>query len=221
MLVVTHKRKPKIGSRWVASGVFLAALCFLLSTPSFAHRVTIFAWVDGDIVHTESKTGGGKCIKDATVKVLDANGAPLLTGKTDTEGRFSFKVPQKTELTVVLDAAMGHRAQWTIPAGELVSAAETSHTTPADQTETDTEGGPGNRRETRAKNNLDQLTRQEMEQIVNDALDRRLGPLVARLSESVHRGPQITEIIGGIGYIVGIVGVVLYALSRKGTNRQS
>ena len=92
--------------------------------PARAHKVTIFAWVEGDTVHTQSKFSGGKKAQNATVVVYDTRGNRLLEGKTDKNGEFSFTPPIKTGLKVVLEASMGHAAQWTIPEEEIISALE-------------------------------------------------------------------------------------------------
>jgi len=109
--------------RWIVYlfSVFLW-LVFCVS-PAIAHRVTIFAWVEGDTVHTQSKFSGGRTVKGCMVVVCDSAGKQLLEGKTDENGEFSFKVPQKTALKVVLKASMGHLAEWTIPAEEIVGVA--------------------------------------------------------------------------------------------------
>jgi nickel transport protein len=76
--------------------ILLFASIIILSTnlPAFAHKVTIFAWVDGDTVFTESKFSGGKKAINAQVLVFDRDGKQLLEGKTDSKGEFSFKVPK-------------------------------------------------------------------------------------------------------------------------------
>ena len=73
-------------------------LSFLWISFAHAHRVTIFAWVEGDIVHTESKFSGGKKVKHSPVEVYDNLGNKILEGKTDGDGKFSFKVPKKTAM---------------------------------------------------------------------------------------------------------------------------
>ena len=93
--------------------------CLFCNTPASAHKVTIFAWVEGDTVHTQSKFSGGKVAKNAPVAVFDEEGNLLLEGHTDDGGRFSFKVPKDTTLKVVLKASMGHLAEWTVPAEEV------------------------------------------------------------------------------------------------------
>jgi nickel transport protein len=98
--------------------VFLLLL-FLGLDHAGAHRVNLFAWVEGDTVYVESKFSGGKKVKAGKIIVTDSQGTELLTGATDENGEFSFKVPKKTDLKIVLIAGAGHRAEWTIPASEI------------------------------------------------------------------------------------------------------
>lgn len=88
-----------------------------------AHRVNIFARVEGDTVHVESKFSGGRRVHTGKITVSDTAGTELLRGTTDENGQFSFKVPQKTDLKIVLEAGTGHRAEWTIPAAEFALSA--------------------------------------------------------------------------------------------------
>jgi len=192
-------------------------LWLVLSGTSSAHRVTIFAWVEGDTVHTQSKTGGGAPLKNATVKVLDNQGKRLLTGRTDAKGAFSFQIPQKTDLTVVLDASMGHRAEWAIPAQELGKMPANPSTSVEDPTRTETLKG----REEFDKKVVIGMDRREMEVLINQILDRKLTPMIRQLSELTHSGPKTTEVVGGLGYIFGLVGIALYILNRKKNNPPS
>ncbi|MEZ4604371.1 MAG: hypothetical protein R2861_13520 [Desulfobacterales bacterium] len=56
-------------------------LCGVTAGNCFAHRVVIFAWMEGDTVYTESQFPDGRKIADATVKVFDPQKKLLLTGK--------------------------------------------------------------------------------------------------------------------------------------------
>ena len=51
--------------------------------------------------------------------------------------------------------------------------------------------------------------------IVNAALDAKLGPIRRDLAAQVNAGPGIQEIIGGIGWILGLVGIGLYFKGRR------
>jgi nickel transport protein len=199
-------------------------MCLGLGTgPGWAHKVSIFAWVDGDTVHTQSKFSGGKRPKDCTVVVYGMDGKQLLEGKTDENGEFSFKVPQKTGLKVVLKASMGHLAEWTIPAEEITGVADFAETS---LPEIDVEAaGEETARLTDIKERTKPqvppaagLSRQEIQELIDKSLDRKLTPIVNMLAESLDRGPKVSEVVGGIGYIFGLVGVAFYFAARRRGN---
>jgi nickel transport protein len=181
-----------------------------------AHKVTIFAWVEGDTVHTQSKFSGGKRVKNATVIVYDTEGTQLLEGKTDEGGEFSFKIPQQTALKVVLKASMGHLAEWTIPVEEITGVAQASESS-APEVSTDTaaaEAAPLREQAEPAPTAIG-LSRDEIQALINESLDRKLAPVFSKLAEAVDRGPGLRDVIGGIGYIFGLVGVAFYFSSRR------
>jgi nickel transport protein len=186
--------------------LFSVALWLVFSNvPAWAHRVTIFAWVEGDTVYTQSKFSGGRKAKGATVVVYDKEGNQLLDGSTDEKGQFSFKVPQRTELKVALKASVGHLAEWAIPAEEIMGAAASL---PDDNTTGELRGpiAVG-------------LSHQQVQAIIDESLDRKLAPITNMLANSLDRGPRVSEVIGGIGYIFGLVGVALYFSTRHKGNR--
>jgi len=59
------------------------------------------------------------------------------------------------------------------------------------------------------------IDRQVFEETLNRALERQLAPIKAMLAESREDRITLTDIIGGIGYIIGIFGLLGYFLSRK------
>ena len=180
--------------------IFLGALVSI-STPALAHKVTIFAWVEGDRVLTESKFSGGRKATRAKVAVFDREGTQLLEGKTDGKGAFSFRIPKLTDLRIVLNAGSGHRAEWTVTESEIRQAGYQ-------------EGIQGAGTPRQLSGNLD-LGKQEIQELIDESLDRRLTPIVKMLAELRAKGPSMTEVIGGIGYIVGLMGLALYFLSRR------
>ena len=85
-----------------------------------AHGIDIMAWVEGDKVFTESYFSRKIKVIDGHIKVYAPSGEQLLEGKTDANGIFSFKIPQETELRIVLESAMGHRAEYVLKADEIM-----------------------------------------------------------------------------------------------------
>ncbi len=168
--------------------LFFLSIFIFSDIPAFAHKVSIFAWVEGDTVYTQSKFSRGRKTKGAPVIVFDLDGNKLLEGKTDDNGEFSFKIPKKTALKVVLKASMGHMAEWKIPLEEI---------------------NPTLSSESYG------ISRQEIKKLIDESLDKKLAPIMNMLADSYEDGPSLTEIISGIGYIFGLVGVAMYFAIRK------
>jgi nickel transport protein len=95
------------------------SLLVLLVGLANAHKVNVFAYAEGGTIHTESYFPDGKAVEDGVIEVFDATGRKLMEGKTDREGKFSFQVSQKEDLTIVINASMGHRNEYTIKKDEM------------------------------------------------------------------------------------------------------
>lgn len=197
----------------------IAAFLPLLScSQALAHNVTVFAWVEGDTVHVESKYSGGRRPMAAPVEVYDSRGGLLLQGATDDNGEFSFKVPTKTEMKVVVLAGMGHRGEWTIPLADLTGAEPAPPVVPADPE-------PAATGTDQSKNGLSAangnpaaaagVTADQVQNAVERALDTKLQPLMKLLVETRRSGPSVTDILGGIGYIFGLIGVAAYVSAKR------
>eukprot|EP00831_Metopus_contortus_P017398 TRINITY_DN17330_c0_g3_i1.p1 TRINITY_DN17330_c0_g3~~TRINITY_DN17330_c0_g3_i1.p1 ORF type:complete len:258 (-),score=53.76 TRINITY_DN17330_c0_g3_i1:440-1213(-) len=187
-----------------------ATLC--LSAISEAHRVKIFAYVDGNTIVTDSGYSRGKRVYAGEVEVYDvATGTLLLSGKTDTEGRFTFPIPDQArekhmDLRLLLKAGVGHQADWIVKYAEFGEVAapvvETAPTgTSMPESASATVGTPATA----------DVSVAEVEAIVH----RQLEPIKSMLAELNQGGPSVTEIVGGVGYIFGLFGIVAYMKSRN------
>ncbi|NDY74601.1 hypothetical protein G3N28_21780, partial [Desulfobacter hydrogenophilus] len=95
-------------------------LFFILSSGNaLAHKVTVFAWVEGGTVLGEGKFSGGKKAQNAEIIVWSLNGKELLRTRTNKKGEFSFPIPARTAMRIELTAGMGHKAEWTIPLEDI------------------------------------------------------------------------------------------------------
>jgi nickel transport protein len=140
--------------------------------------------------------------------VYDSQGNELLKGSTDEKGAFSFKVPKRTDLKIVLKASMGHRAECRITAAQIEAAAHDLSQEAVSLTHT--KGS----RETSAGATV-VLSREEIQTLIDQSLEKKLAPIMSALSQQVGRGPWVSQVIGGLGYILGLVGVALYVASRR------
>ena len=197
-------------------------LVFVLSaypTPTWAHRVLVFAYAEGDTIHTESKFVPNTPVRQGMVMVLDQKtGKELLTGKTDDQGKFSFKIPgvavtEKVDLKIVTEAAMGHRGEWLLKADSYLSGAKTATSSPPPAAAPTPAAIPSPAAPAGAKAaNFDQ---QALEAALNKAMERQLAPIKEMLTELSIRRTSLPDILGGIGYIMGIFGLWAYVQSKR------
>ncbi|MGX9365080.1 hypothetical protein ACTVJH_03460 [Desulfoplanes sp. PS50] len=192
-------------------------LFFILSGGNaLAHKVTVFAWVEGDTVLGESKFSGGKKAQNAEIIVRDLNGKELLRTQTNEKGEFSFPIPEKTAMRIELIAGMGHKAEWTIPLedfGETIAAASArDEGTPAPEPAAKPDSGQA----VQAAASIDPAQLESIvEKAVTKALNKKITPLTKMVADLEQKGPSMNEILGGIGYIFGLMGVAMYFSSRK------
>lgn len=192
----------------------LLLIVFCFSSTVFAHKVMVFAWVDGDTIHTRSKFSGGKKAINSDILVYNTDNKLLLQGKTDQEGEFSFPIPARTDLRIVLNASMGHKAEWVILSDEIITVpASASNKSKLTNDKAADESFLHN------ASDLQQvsisLTKEEIRDIIEKELDRKLAPVIKMLEDSYTKGPEIKDIIGGLGYIFGLAGVAFYFANRK------
>ena len=183
-----------------------------------AHRVNVFAWVDGDTIHVESKFSGGKKVNAGKVVVTDPQGVELLSGLTNDQGEYSFKVPKQSDLRIILNAGQGHRGEWTVKASELQGmAAETGTEASAEKTVADKlkKALPGESVDMETPGSGAGIKPQDLEAVVESVLDRKLKPITTMLADLQQKGPGVRDIFAGIGYILGLVGIATYVHNRK------
>jgi len=191
-------------------GIIILGIVFWWTAgTALAHKVNIFAWVEGDTVYTESKFSGGKKAKNASVEIYGTDGTKLLEGKTNELGEFSFPALRKTGMKVVLIAGMGHKGEWTISASEL----QGSDPEPKDPEEIKKPVSQKVERDPESPC----LNAEEIRNVVEKAMDKKLHPVIRDLRKSLNpdREPNFRDIMGGIGYIMGLIGVAAYVRSRK------
>lgn len=196
--------------------MFLIVLLFVPWSKGLAHKVNIFAYVEEDTIFTESYFSDGRKCVHSKIEVFDNAGNKLLEGETDEAGEFSFKVPLKTDIKLVLTASMGHRAEYTIPLSELSHVIEKKidknrHGSPQQET---SNVQPLKEKKLTGTQSI-QMDVEQIQSIVENTLDKKLRPVMKLIAKSQEKRISFSEVVGGIGYIFGIMGIVMYLKSRR------
>jgi nickel transport protein len=266
LLIISYRRYERRKYHMNTSGRSpLKTICLTLATIALAalvnatlvcnaeaHKVNVFAYVEGDQVVVEGYFSGNVKAQNCQVEVFDAAGKKLLEGKTDTKGVFTFKLkelpPFKGGLKIVLNAEMGHRGEYTINESELPHpSGKESSEKPLDQSpaamdqsslthgkkELAPEAAEPSKPATQASTvaagvtaaptpTPPQLDEAALRRALEAVLDKKLAPITRMLGnqekimlEEKMRGPRMTDIIGGIGWIFGIVGTAAFFWSKK------
>jgi nickel transport protein len=189
----------------------MAAL-LLVALPAAAHKVNVFGYVEGGMIQGEGYFPGGGKAKNSKVELVDSSGKVLASTTTDAKGSFKLELPQaKPPLKLVLTASMGHKGEY------MLTAADLGQTSPAVSMvkgkKTGQEPERANDQSNTATVSLDE---KQLKEIVNKALEEKLAPLQAQIARmTAERAVGVADIVGGLGYILGLLGLAAYLNSRK------
>lgn len=228
-MLFTRKRMAANAVSLAITSIMLAAFIWATATSALAHRVNIFAWTEGNEIVAECGFNGGSKVKQGQVVVFDAaTGTKLIEGRTDDFGVYRFPVSAEGKahgVRIVIKAGEGHQNEWTVEAAELATIQPGTVAAPAASvpaSATAVAAPPAAQRPTSPKTDkasaqqTENISAAELQNIVNTALDAKLGPIRKELAEMRVARPGFSEIFGGIGWLVGLAGIALYFKGRRG-----
>jgi nickel transport protein len=184
--------------------------CWCFPGVSYAHKIRVFAWIAGDTVTVESGFSGGRPLVAGSVEVQDAaTGNSLLQGKTNDGGVFTFSLAKTIKqngvaLRIIVSGGEGHQNEWLLETKDHQGGAGVDTTVAAAPTPSLATPVPADQA------NIEHLTR-----IFDQLLEEKLAPIRRSLAQAEEQKPKFTDILGGIGYIVGIAGIIAWMKSRK------
>lgn len=188
----------------------MTAVLLLFSGSAYAHKVNMFAFAEGDRIFVEGYFSDGKRAQHSDIVVFDHNNKELLRGKTDKAGNFSFKIPAQDDLRITLNAGMGHKTEYVISKAELAGLPATvvaATNDPADERGQDTASGQQGATAVAAGGTASPA-------MIRRAVGKAIMPLMRSISELKERS-SFSDLVGGIGFIVGILGVFFYVKAKK------
>lgn len=182
------------------------ALVAASATGAAAHRLKLFASVAGTEVTGYGFFVGGGRPAGVAIVARDAAGAEIWRGTTGDDGSFAFTVTRPEALTLTLDAGDGHAVTETLSADRFGAAPAATPAPVAVATSTPTDP-PAAARDDAA---LAALIAVE----VDKSVARQLRPLLEAQAAAEAR-VRLNDILGGLGWIAGLVGVGLTVAHRR------
>lgn len=174
------------------------AAALFASGEALAHRLNVFAAHDGTRITGEAYFSGGARARGIMVRALGAGDAVLAEVRTDADGNFAFPALTPTEIEIVADAADGHIARFRLTADDLGAAPARDAATAAPP----------------AAGTVPPVATVTLEQAIDRAVARRIAPLQRQIAEYESK-IRLHDILGGIGYLVGIAGIGFWWLARR------
>ena len=196
-------RRPSRAAHRLAAGAVLALA--LSGGWASAHKLKVFATAEGAAIRGYVYFPGGGRAKGVKVVAQDPSGARLGETTTDGKGEFALQATVRCDHTLVAETLDGHKATFVVEAADLPEdLPPLAGGAPAETKETPAPAAPS----------VEHANARELKKLVEEAVARELRPLREQL-EGYEARVRVHEVIGGIGYIVGVCGVVFYLLARR------
>lgn len=97
------------------SGLLLLSLL----VNAWGHAAIVWAYVENNRVYVEAFYPSGSKIQNAMVAVIDKSGNTLLEGRTDKDGKFSYRPVSKEMQVIVVTAGESHVGDFELGEEEL------------------------------------------------------------------------------------------------------
>jgi nickel transport protein len=193
---------------WRAAGriAMLLALVACFPCPAWAHKLNVFAHVEGRTIRGNAYFPGNVPAREIQVMAVAPNGRELGRTKTDQEGNFALEIRERCDTKIVAASEDGHGAEYLVHAAEM--PADLPAAAPSDGPPVGPPGQPAVR-----PSGPPSIPGQEL-----------LGEIQALRAQVVELRGQVydyeqrlrfRDVLGGLGYILGLAGVACYLLSLR------
>jgi len=192
--------------------LFLLVLTMLAlaAGPASAHRLALFAATTGAEISGKAYFAGGSPARGISIRATGPDNVLLAETTTAEDGTFTLTATERVDHLLTADSGDGHVAKFTIPARELPESLPggpedpARESRPSERPSTNPTSGPS------GPDDLDQ----RIETAVDTAVARQLLPLREQLA-GFEDQIRLRDVIGGIGYIVGIAGLLAWFGARR------
>jgi len=148
--------------------------------------------------------------RQAKVEALDPQGQKLGDTTTDDQGAFTYEARFCCDHRLVAKTSEGHAAECMVTAAELPRDLPTRDGVPANAPPVAAANPP--------QPSADAPDDARLKKLIEQAVARQVAPLQRELREYRDR-TRFTDVVGGIGYILGITGILFYLLGVRKKGR--
>ena len=103
------------------TALVLTLAIFFTAGPALAHSSVVWAYAENGQVFVEAFFANGSKIQDSKVVILDENEKIIQEGKTDKEGKFSYKPKSLKKQTIVVVASESHSGTFELSEEDLLA----------------------------------------------------------------------------------------------------
>ena len=190
----------------------LFLLCVLItSAPALAHHLSVFAYLSGRDIVVQASFGHNRPVVGGEVSVKTGSGKLLFQGKTDGRGMLRFPRPQLSPddtVKITVNSGPGHQGSWTMTTADLGNGTAATKI-PADSNSAIQPASHS------SPMTLSKEEQRYLSRLVSEAVAREIEPLKAMMARQMESGPSLQNIIGGIGWLVGLGGLAAAWASRN------
>ncbi len=147
----------------------------------------------------------GTPTRNATAEVIASDGDVLAAGKTDDRGEFSFSNDLKEKIEVVVEDDTGHRETFPLSPAAIALAIK------GEATKMEHSHGEGEHDHTHDHDENGEHSHEGDHTHDSDATDQ--GDEIILRNETA--GNKSSRVISGLGYVLGITGILFYFLGMK------
>lgn len=197
----------------LASLLLLQVFLIHLPSPADAHKLRIYAWINGGKVYVESGLTGSQRLAIFHVTVKGSNSDNIITqGTPDPQGIFSFTLPptfqeNPVDMTITVSTDDGHQGEWFFTQKDFLESFESQK--PRANISQDSAD------QMTLTNEISPILLDNIKSIIDDRLEKNLAPIHRQLAHMSEKKLSFRDIIGGIGYLIGLAGIAAWLKSRS------
>lgn len=195
----------------------LIVLIAMFVKVSFAHKVSTFAYREGNQIIGEAYFADGSPCINCRVEAYDERETKISDTVTNEKGKYKFVTEYKGPIKIKVIAGEGHLAEFNLEGLKDTSNTEKQNVTRSKNT-------TSSKSEVQSSKNVQEisnLNKEEVKKAVNEAIRETIKPeiegiknLLIEMKKDMEK-VKLRDIIGGIGYIFGIWGIILMLKYRK------